>query len=232
MPRFELSLHIQGRTEVREMSQMIEPNVQRARPVFGIGVNFGQTAVREYFLNSPGWNVFWNPAAWGYDLRQTRETARTATIETEGRTAMRNNAKGSFVSRQNTSTDLYIPARRSFPRVFQLRRQMTTPALIEVYFVHNRVTWNQANSIHLVKINHPRSSTMKFAKWCVHISCLLSICSVAIAQERPGVVTNPSFEIADDKSSTKLLGWRTGGDGPLIQIDESVKNTRIPNCRK
>ena len=66
---------------------------------------------------------------------------------------------------------------------------------------------------------------MKFAKWCVHLCCFLAVSSAAVAQERPSAVANPSFEIADEKTNTKLLGWRTVGDGPVVQIDEIVKNT-------
>ncbi|MBC7624198.1 MAG: S41 family peptidase [Aeromicrobium sp.] len=66
---------------------------------------------------------------------------------------------------------------------------------------------------------------MKFAKSCVNFCCLLAVNSVVIAQERPSVVTNPSFEIADETSTTKLLGWRTTGDGSVVQVDTIVKHS-------
>lgn len=66
---------------------------------------------------------------------------------------------------------------------------------------------------------------MKFAKLCGSFCWLLAVSSLSIAQGLPSAVTNPSFEIADEKTNTKLLGWRTVGDGPVVQIDDTVKNS-------
>lgn len=53
--------------------------------------------------------------------------------------------------------------------------------------------------------------------------CALQHVQLADAQEATPTIANAGFENIDESSKTRLSGWRTAGDGAIVNVDDSVK---------
>jgi carboxyl-terminal processing protease len=65
---------------------------------------------------------------------------------------------------------------------------------------------------------------MSFAIQCVAVLCAMTFSLSVVGQDKFSAVVNPGFELSDESSNTKLLGWKTFDDSATIKVDERFKN--------
>jgi carboxyl-terminal processing protease len=67
-----------------------------------------------------------------------------------------------------------------------------------------------------------RESVKFFAKILIFYAYILFTQYAGAAETMP-TIANAGFEVIDESSKTRLAGWRTAGDGAIVNVDESVK---------